>query len=257
MGAERLHHRLRRRPRPGRPLGRPGRAQEGLPHRAGRLHRLLGALRAWPRRSASSSPPASCRRPAAPSCCPPRSACSCPPSAPRARERPSGCGRPSAARPPPSAPPSAACWSRSSWRWVFLVNLPFSVLALVFGRAPARARCATRTAHKSDLLGAGAALRRPWPAWSPASSRARTGAGPARAIVGAFVLAVGVGRLARGALVPPPQPHHRAGRDPPPRGGPGRRELARLLRRLRRAGARAACCSSPGSGTSRSCAPAS
>jgi len=51
-------------------------------------------------------------------------------------------------------PPIGGLLVQVSWRWVFLVNLPFSVLALVFGvrflhevRDPA--------AHKADLLGAG------------------------------------------------------------------------------------------------------
>ncbi len=51
-------------------------------------------------------------------------------------------------------PPVGGLLVQVSWRWVFLVNLPFSVLALVFGvrflhevRDP--------DAHKADLLGAG------------------------------------------------------------------------------------------------------
>jgi EmrB/QacA subfamily drug resistance transporter len=51
-------------------------------------------------------------------------------------------------------PPIGGLLVQASWRWVFLVNLPFSVVALVFGvrllkevRDPA--------AHKADLLGAG------------------------------------------------------------------------------------------------------
>ncbi len=51
-------------------------------------------------------------------------------------------------------PPVGGLLVQVSWRWVFLVNLPFSVAALVFGvrllkevRDPA--------AHKADLLGAG------------------------------------------------------------------------------------------------------
>ena len=51
-------------------------------------------------------------------------------------------------------PPVGGLLVQVSWRWVFLVNLPFSVVALVFGvrllkevRDPA--------AHKADLLGAG------------------------------------------------------------------------------------------------------
>jgi EmrB/QacA subfamily drug resistance transporter len=51
-------------------------------------------------------------------------------------------------------PPIGGLLVQASWRWVFLVNLPFAVLALIVGtrvlhevRDPA--------AHKSDLLGAG------------------------------------------------------------------------------------------------------
>ncbi len=75
-------------------------------------------------------------------------------------------------------PPVGGLLVQVSWRWVFLVNLPFSLFALFFGirlleevRDPA--------AHRSDLLGA-ALLSVSVARW-PASWRAPTGAGPARA----------------------------------------------------------------------------
>ena len=50
-------------------------------------------------------------------------------------------------------PPIGGLLVQVSWRWVFLVNLPFSVLALVFGiRALREVR--DPAAHKADLLGA-------------------------------------------------------------------------------------------------------
>ncbi len=48
VGAQRVHDRLRRRARPRRPLGRPGRAQASLPARPGHLHRIVRALRRRP-----------------------------------------------------------------------------------------------------------------------------------------------------------------------------------------------------------------
>ena len=50
-------------------------------------------------------------------------------------------------------PPIGGLLVQVSWRWVFLVNLPFSLLALVFGvRLLSEVR--DPAAHKSDLLGA-------------------------------------------------------------------------------------------------------
>ena len=76
-------------------------------------------------------------------------------------------------------PPIGGLLVQVSWRWVFLVNLPFSVLALVFGvrllhevRDPA--------AHKSDLLGAGLLIGGRGQPGGRHRRRARTGAGPAR-----------------------------------------------------------------------------
>ncbi len=50
-------------------------------------------------------------------------------------------------------PPIGGLLVQVSWRWVFLVNLPFSVLALVFGIRLLR-EVRDPAAHKSDLLGA-------------------------------------------------------------------------------------------------------
>ena len=50
-------------------------------------------------------------------------------------------------------PPIGGLLVQVSWRWVFLVNLPFSVLALVFGLRLLR-EVHDPAAHKSDLLGA-------------------------------------------------------------------------------------------------------
>ncbi len=51
-------------------------------------------------------------------------------------------------------PPIGGLLVQVSWRWVFLVNLPFSVLALVFGVRLLR-EVRDPDAHKADLLGAG------------------------------------------------------------------------------------------------------
>ena len=50
-------------------------------------------------------------------------------------------------------PPIGGLLVQVSWRWVFLVNLPFSVLALVFGVRVLR-EVRDPAAHRSDLLGA-------------------------------------------------------------------------------------------------------
>ena len=51
-------------------------------------------------------------------------------------------------------PPIGGLLVQVSWRWVFLVNLPFSVLALAFGIRMLR-EVRDPAAHKADLLGAG------------------------------------------------------------------------------------------------------
>ncbi|HEX3793450.1 MAG TPA: MFS transporter [Acidimicrobiales bacterium] len=51
-------------------------------------------------------------------------------------------------------PPIGGLLVEASWRWVFLVNLPFSLLALVVG-VRVLSEVKDPSAHKSDLLGAG------------------------------------------------------------------------------------------------------
>ena len=127
-------------------------------------------------------------------------------------------------------PPIGGLLVQASWRWVFLVNLPFAVLALVLGvrtlaRGPRPRRPQVRPPRSALLT-----VR--WPAWSPPSSRARTGVGP---VHGSSAPSRWPSPPAPGwsCAPPPPQPDHRAGRDPPPRRCAGRSQLARLLRRLR------------------------
>ena len=56
-------------------------------------------------------------------------------------------------RPPPSGPPIGGLLVQASWRWVFLVNLPFALIALVLGvRTLDEVR--DPDAQKSDVLGA-------------------------------------------------------------------------------------------------------
>ena len=50
-------------------------------------------------------------------------------------------------------PPVGGLLVQASWRWVFLVNLPFSLLALVFGVRMLR-EVRDPAAHKADLVGA-------------------------------------------------------------------------------------------------------
>jgi MFS family permease len=51
-------------------------------------------------------------------------------------------------------PPVGGLLVQASWRWVFLVNVPFSVLALVVGMRTL-AEVKDPTAHRADLVGAG------------------------------------------------------------------------------------------------------
>src|ERR1700691_3433547 len=51
-------------------------------------------------------------------------------------------------------PPIGGLLVQASWRWVFLVNLPFALLALVVG-IRVLGEVKDPAAHKSDLLGAG------------------------------------------------------------------------------------------------------
>jgi EmrB/QacA subfamily drug resistance transporter len=51
-------------------------------------------------------------------------------------------------------PPIGGLLVQASWRWVFLVNLPFSVLALIVG-SRVLSEVKDPTAHRADLVGAG------------------------------------------------------------------------------------------------------
>ena len=101
-------------------------------------------------------------------------------------------------------PPIGGLLVQASWRWVFLVNLPLSLLALVFGMRLLR-EVRDPAAHKSDLLGAVLL------SVSVASLVAAIVEGTdwgwlSRWILGAFALRRGVRRLARRALVAAPGP---------------------------------------------------
>jgi EmrB/QacA subfamily drug resistance transporter len=101
-------------------------------------------------------------------------------------------------------PPIGGLLVQVSWRWVFLVNLPFSLLALVFGLRLLR-EVRDPAAHKADLLGAGlltvavaslvAAIVQ-GPDWGWSSAR----------VVGAFALALlaGAGLVVRSSRHPDP-----------------------------------------------------
>ena len=64
-------------------------------------------------------------------------------------------------------PPIGGLLVQVSWRWVFLVNLPFALLALIVGFRVLK-EVKDPDAHKADLVGAGL-CRSPWPAWWPPS----------------------------------------------------------------------------------------
>ena len=152
-------------------------------------------------------------------------------------------------------PPIGGLLVQVSWRWVFLVNLPFSVLALFFGiRLLDEVR--DPVAHKADLLGA-ALLSVSVASVVAAIVEGSDWGWTSARIIGAFVAGAGVGRMAGGAFVPPPQPHPRASGDPPPRRGPGRPQLTRRSSAASVRSCSAASSSSPGCGTSRCCAPGS
>jgi EmrB/QacA subfamily drug resistance transporter len=88
-------------------------------------------------------------------------------------------------------PPIGGLLVQISWRWVFLVNLPFSVLALVFGiRLLDEVR--DPVAHKADLLGAGLLSVSVASLVGAIVEGSDWGWTSAR-IIGAFVLALGSG----------------------------------------------------------------
>src|SRR5580692_4204639 len=88
-------------------------------------------------------------------------------------------------------PPIGGLLVQASWRWVFLVNLPLSLLALVFGvRLLAEVR--DPAAHKSDLVGAALLSVAVASLVAAIVQGSSWGWGSAR-IVGAFVVAAAAG----------------------------------------------------------------
>ena len=107
----------------------------------------------WRRRSSSWSAPASCRPAAAPSMLPTSLGLLLPAFGPARKGAAIGLWSAVGGAAAAFGPPIGGLLVQASWRWVFLVNLPFSVLALVFGvRLLEEVR--DPVAHKSDLLGA-------------------------------------------------------------------------------------------------------
>lgn len=88
-------------------------------------------------------------------------------------------------------PPIGGLLVQVSWRWVFLVNLPFSLLALVFG-ARLLSEVRDPAAHKSDLLGA-VLLSVSVAATVAAIVEGSSWGWSSPRIIGAFVLAVAAG----------------------------------------------------------------
>jgi EmrB/QacA subfamily drug resistance transporter len=101
-------------------------------------------------------------------------------------------------------PPIGGLLVQASWRWVFLVNLPFSLVALVVGARVLR-EIQDPVAHKADLLGAGF-LSVAVAAVAAAIVEGSNWGWTSAPILGAFALAI----LATGALVV------RSGRHPNP-----------------------------------------
>ena len=101
-------------------------------------------------------------------------------------------------------PPIGGLLVQASWRWVFLVNLPFSVVALVLGvRLLDEVR--DPDAHKSDLLGAGL-LTVAVASLVAAIVEGSTWGWTSGRIIGAFALAVvtGTGLVVRSLRHPNP-----------------------------------------------------
>ena len=133
LGAERLRDRLRRAAGAVRPALRGARRAERLPARRARVHARLGRLRGrhQPRHADRLPGHAGRRRGAADAdLAEPGPRHHRAGEAPRLRCAP---GPRSAVPRRRSARSSAACWSRASWRWVFFVNVPIGLVAVVVG----------------------------------------------------------------------------------------------------------------------------
>ena len=193
---------------------RPARPAARLHARAGRVHGRVGAVRDRSVGRLADRRSACCRRSA------PR--CSCPSSlgarargvpGRRAARTPSRCSSAVAALAAGRRPVARRrCWSPpSDWRLVFLVNLPVGVGGLR-ARAPPPCR-EPRAGPPADARPArrrrarGGDRRRS----CSASSRARTGAGPTRASLGSFAVALAARRAVRPALRRAPRADRRPG----------------------------------------------
>ena len=159
VGAERLRDRVRVAAGALRPPGRPLPARARLPARRGDLHRGVGGLRRRRPACRCWSRSAWSRRPARPCSPRPRWAWSSPPTRPSAAHGAvrtwTAIGGLAAAL----GPVVGGLLVAASWRWVFLVNVPIGLAALVVGwrRLPARARAPGAAARRA---GRGAGHRR-------------------------------------------------------------------------------------------------
>ena len=181
VGPQRLQHRLRRVPHRLRPADRPPRPAPLLRRRGRGLHGRVGLCGHRPVRRAARRWPASCRRSARRCSCRRPWPSSSRPSRPSAGRTPSACGAPPRRWPPASARRSAARSSSSaagagrSSSTCRSASSPCGRARrqLVESRAPGR-RTDARPRRR------GAARRQPRRCSTSASSRAATGAGPAR-----------------------------------------------------------------------------
>ena len=182
MGAERLQHRVRGVPRRRRSARRPARPAAGVLARPGAVHARLRAVRGGAVAEHADRSPASCRRRARRCWCPSSLAIVLESHEERERMHAVALWAAVAALAAGIGPPLGGLLiTASSWRLVFLVNIPVGLLALVPG--PARARGEPRARTPAHARPAGwrscSRWRSPRSCWR--SSRGRNGAGAARA----------------------------------------------------------------------------
>ena len=196
LGAERVQHRLRRAARAGRPARGPRRPPADVPGRGHGVRRPpRSCAGSRPSRSGSSAR-ACCRRRPGRCWCRPRCRCCCPSSRPQMRATAvalwSATGAVAAAL-GPSLGGMLVDWA--GWRWVFFVNVPIGLAALV------PARRLLREARDPDGVVPDAARQRADGGWR-GRARARHREGPG----------VGLGQRARARVA-------RRGRGAAPGGG--------------------------------------
>ncbi len=252
LGAQRLRDRLRGAARPRRPAGRRVRAASASSSRARRSSRCRVGLRGLARPSSCSSRPASLQAAGAALDHPDvaRAAAAGVPAPQERAEVDRALGRRRRRRGAAAGPPVGGLLVQLSWRWVFLVNLPIGVGAMIAG-APVLTEVAgsRRRARRTCSAPARSCSASP-PSWGR-SCRARPGAGRS----GRILSTAGDERRTPGGRRPS-LPDTSV-----PRGGPRDRQRALIL--LCRDGARRSssspsprCCwapssSSPPSGASR------